>query len=198
VLGADGRMRMGISAPCEHCAPSSKWSGAIIAFRSDGTDLRVYASAIRAPVGLAYFPGTQDLFVTMNQRDDLGAKTPGDWLAVVSEGTAWGFPGCYGQGGSVCRDVPAPTAVLDKHAAAAGVAIATGQLGSAVGTAALVAEWATGTVLRVALERNGSAYKSTVAPLLTGVGRPVAVLIGRDGALLVGDWTSGTIYRVSR
>src|SRR5947209_2134448 len=115
VLGADGRMLMGISAPCDHCAPSSKLSGAIIAFRPDGTDLRVYASAIRAPVGLAYFPDTHDLFVTMNQRDDLGAKTPGDWLAVVSEGTAWGFPDCYGQGGSICRDVPRPTAVLDKH-----------------------------------------------------------------------------------
>jgi glucose/arabinose dehydrogenase len=198
VLGADGRILMGISAPCDHCSPSSKWSGTIVSFRPDGTDLHLYASGIRAPVGLAYFPGTNDLFVTMNQRDDLGTRTPPDWLAVVAEGTAWGFPGCYGQGGSVCRDVPQHTAVLDKHAAAAGIAIATGQLGPRIGTAALVAEWATGTVLRITLERSGSTYKSTVAPFLTGVERPVAVLLAPDGALLVGDWQTGAIYRISR
>ena len=53
----------------------------------------------------------------MNQRDDLGSKTPGDWLAVVREGQDWGFPGCWGQGGKACEGVPEPAAVLDAHAA---------------------------------------------------------------------------------
>ena len=81
--------------------------------------------------GSAFFPGTDDLFVTMNQRDDLGAKTPGDWLAVVRAGQSWGFPGCYGQGGTKCTGVPSPDGRRStKHAAVSGVAIVTGQLGS--------------------------------------------------------------------
>ena len=85
----------------------------------------------------------------MNQRDDLGEATPGDWLAVVRSGQDWGFPDCYGQGGSACDGVPTPVAELDEHAAVSGVAIVTGQLGATVGHAALVAEWSTGTVMQV-------------------------------------------------
>ena len=90
----------------------------------------------------------------MNQRDDLGARTPGDWLALVREGQSWGFPGCYGQGGAVCAGVPRPIAVLDKHAAVGGVAIVTGELGASVGTAAIVPEWSPGKVQQVSLDRG--------------------------------------------
>jgi glucose/arabinose dehydrogenase len=198
VLAPDGRMLMGISAPCDHCAPTSKWSAAVLSFRPDGSDLRIEASGIRAPVGLAYFPGTSDLFVTMNQRDDLGRRTPGDWLAIVREGEDWGFPACYGQGGSACKGMPRPTAVLDKHAGVSGVAIATGQLGRALGRSAVVAEWALGTVQRVALKRAGAGFTGTAAPFITGLKNPVPVLLAPDGTLLVGDWTTGTIYRIAR
>ncbi len=137
-LAPDGRVLLGISAPCDHCTPESEYSGAIVSFQPDGSDLQVYTNEIRAPIGLVYYPGTSDLFVTMNHRDDLGAKTPGDWLAVVREGQAWGFPDCYGQNGDVCTGAPAPVGVLDEHAAASGVAIVTGELGDKVGTSALV------------------------------------------------------------
>jgi hypothetical protein len=36
----------------------------------------------------------------MNQRDDLGARTSGDWLAQVHVGDDWRFPGCYGPRGA--------------------------------------------------------------------------------------------------
>ena len=72
VFGPDGRMRVGVSAPCDHCQPDSKWSAAVLSFLPDGSDLQVEASGIRAPIDFAYYPGTNDLFVTMNQRDDLG------------------------------------------------------------------------------------------------------------------------------
>ena len=190
-------MRVGISAPCDHCTPASTWAASVVSFLPDGSDLRVEASGIRAPIALAYYPGTSDLFVTMNQRDDLGARTPGDWLAVVRHGQAWGFPSCYGQGGTACTDAPHPTAVLDKHAAVSGVAIVTGQLGRGVGHSALVAEWAKGKVQRVALEKTGSGYRGSVAPFLTGIKRPVPVLLDASGALYVGDWATGTVYAVS-
>ena len=85
-VAPDGRLVVGISAPCDACDPDSELSAAVVSFLPDGTDLQVVAGEIRAPVGLAYLPGTDDLFVTMNQRDDLGEATPGDWLAVVAPG----------------------------------------------------------------------------------------------------------------
>jgi glucose/arabinose dehydrogenase len=197
VLSPDGRLLMGISAPCDHCRPTSPWSASIVSFRTDGRDLRVYAGGIRAPIGLAYFPGTSDLYVTMNQRDDLGEATPGDWLALVRQGQRWGFPDCYGQGGTTCAGVPTPTAVLDKHAAVSGVAMVSGALAAGAATAAVVAEWSTGVVQRVALTRMGTAYQSAVRPYLTGVQNPVAVVLGPDGGLYVGDWASGTVYRIA-
>ena len=84
-------------------------------------------AGIRAPFGVAYDSASGGLLTSMNQRDDLGDRTPGDWLALVRAGQRWRFPGCYGQGGSACRGVPAPLAVLDKHAAAGGVAVVAGR-----------------------------------------------------------------------
>jgi glucose/arabinose dehydrogenase len=169
----------------------------VVSFHPDGTDLRVDASGIRAPVGLAYDPATGDLIVTMNQRDDLGADTPGDWLAVVRSGQSWGFPACYGQGGAGCAGVPAPMAVLDPHAGVSGVAIVGPVLGTVAGSTAIVAEWSTGRVLQIPLHDDGAAEPGTVAPYLVGMTNPVPVIVGPDGALLVGDWGTGMVYRVA-
>ena len=198
-LAPDGRLVVGVSAACDACTPASKQAAAVLTVRPDGTALTVLASGIRAPVGLAYVPGTDDLLVTMNQRDDLGDATPGDWLALVRAGQAWGFPDCYGQGGEACQGVPAPVAVLDKHAAVSGVAVVSDHFGPLDGTSAFVAEWATGSVVRVVLtaSADGSASTGTLQPFLAGIAHPVAVAVGPDGGLVVGDWESGTIYRIS-
>jgi glucose/arabinose dehydrogenase len=196
VMAPDGRFLMGVSATCDHCTPTSKWDGAIVSFRPNGSGLRLYASRIRAPIGLAFLPGTSDLFVTMNQRDDLGPATPGDVLALVKEDQDWRFPECYAQGGPNCAGVPQPVAVLDKHAAVGGIAIADGQLGPIVGTAAIVAEWNSARVQRVALTKNRSDYRGTVTPFLTGIRNPLALTFAPDRSLLVGDWATGMIYRI--
>ena len=196
-LSAGGRISLGVSAPCDSCTPTSGHSAAVLSFLPDGTDLRVDASGIRAPVGLTYFPGTDRLFVTMNQRDDLGDATPGDWLSIVEPGQDWGFPACYGQRGDTCAGTPSPLAELDPHAAVSGVAIVTGELGDTVGNAAVVAEWTKGVVLMVRLNADGSSATGDARPLLTGVQNPVAVALGPDGSLFVSDWTTGTIYRVT-
>jgi glucose/arabinose dehydrogenase len=195
----DGRLAMGISAACDHCTSTSIWSGTIVSFRPDGSDVRVYAKGIRAPFGLVYDNSSGALIASMNQRDDLGAKTPGDWLAVVRAGENWRFPGCYGQSVSACQGVPKPLAVLDKHAAAGGVAVISGQLGNAVGHAALVSEWQRGSVLLAPLRRSGSGYASSKASVLvSGFQHPLPLVVSAGGALLVGDWGSGKIYRVAR
>jgi glucose/arabinose dehydrogenase len=183
VRAPDGRMVMSISSACDHCTPTSKWSASIVSFRPDGSDVRVYARHIRAAFGLAYYRGR--LLATMNQRDDLGARTPGDWLALVRRGDNWRFPQCYGQGGPACAGVRQPIAVLNKHAAAGGVAV--------LGDTALVPEWAYGKVLRVALVPTGGAAQ----PFLTGLRNPLPIVATRGGAVLVGDWGTGRIYRLS-
>ena len=193
-VAPDGRLWLGVSAPCDNCVPTSADSAAVLSFLPDGSDLVVEASRMRAPVGLAFDAASGDLYVTMNQRDDLGDKTPGDWLAIVRSGQDWGFPDCYGQGGTVCAGAPSPVAILDAHAAVAGVAIVNGELGSGVGHAALVAEWALGKVQLVRLDAGAS---NAAQPFLTGITSPVAVTLGPDRAVYVGDWASGSIYRAA-
>jgi glucose/arabinose dehydrogenase len=193
-----GRLVLGISAPCDACDPVDERSGAVLSFLPDGSDVRVEASGIRAPIGLAYFPGTDDLFVTMNQRDDLGDATPGDWLAVVERGQDWGFPECYGQDDAACDGVPDPVAELEPHAAVSGVAIVTGELGDTVGTAAVVAEWMLGKVQLVPLRTGaGGTEPGDAEDFITGIANPVAVALGPDGALYVSDWSIGAVYRVA-
>jgi glucose/arabinose dehydrogenase len=183
VLARDGRLLMGVSASCDHCVPASRYSAAIVSFNKDGNGLRVYARRIRAPFGLALDPATGDLYASMNQRDDLGSKTPGDWLAVVDAGSDWGFPGCYGQGGTACAHVPTPLAILDPHAAAGGVAL--------LGGTALVAEWQLGKLIAV------STATGKTKVLVTGLESPLPLLRLGDGSVLLGDWRSGTIYRLA-
>jgi len=190
ILAPDGRLVMGVSSSCDHCVPVSKWSASIVTFRPDGSNLRLFARRIRAAYGLAYYPGTSDLFASMNQRDDLGSATPGDWLALVRRGQDWGFPDCYGQQTATCKLHPAPVAVLDPHAAAGGVAILDG--------AAIVSEWQLGKVQRVALTKKGGGYTGKAAPFLTGLENPLPLLTTSDGAMLVGDWGTGKIYRIAQ
>jgi glucose/arabinose dehydrogenase len=196
-LGSDGRLYVGISAACDACTPTDTYSASIVSFLPDGSDLQVYASDIRAPIGLAFSPGTSDLFVTMNQRDDLAKKTPGDWLAVVRAGESWGFPSYYGQTGARYASMPRPVAELDAHAAVSGVAIVTGQLGTTVGTGAVVAEWTTGKVQLVRLTASDGGYTGTTVSFLSGFENPVPVMLDAHGALFVGDWTSGKVYRIT-
>jgi glucose/arabinose dehydrogenase len=191
VRAPDGRLVMGVSASCDHCTPPTKWSGSVVSFRTDGGGLRLVARGIRAPFGLAY-TASGELLASMNQRDDLGAKTPGDWLAVVKQGQDWGFPDCYGQGGAACAGVPKPVGVLDPHAAAGGVAPLTRELGGGFDGSALVAEWQLSKVVRVDL---GS---GEVEPFLTGLKNPLPVIATAGGAVLVGDWGTGRIYRIAK
>jgi len=180
----NGRLMMSVSATCDHCVQSSRYSAAIVTLDQDGGRLRVYARGLRDAYGLAVVPGSGTILASINQRDDLGARTPGDWLAVVRRGESWGFPACYGQGGSACRGVPAPLSVLDRHAGSGAVAVFDGS--------AVVTEWATGKVLRVPL--GGSSHRATT--FLTGFRNPLAATVSGD-TLLVGDWTTGRIYSIA-
>jgi hypothetical protein len=57
-----------------------RYSGAIVSFRPDG-QASGSSRTIRAAYGLVY--ENRKLYASMNQRDDLGAHTPGDTVAVI-------------------------------------------------------------------------------------------------------------------
>jgi hypothetical protein len=76
------------------------------------------------------------------------------------------------------------------------VAIVTGELGQAIGTSALVAEWATGVVLRVPLGDGAATVGAKGEPFLSGLKQPVPVALAPGGAVVVGDWGTGTVYLI--
>ena len=79
----------------------------MVSFKGDGSDLRIEATGLRGPFGLAFIPGTASLLVTDNGRDDLGVRRPPDELNLVRDVTRaapdFGFPDCYDQGGRGVR-----------------------------------------------------------------------------------------------
>jgi len=203
-LALDGdRLLVGISAPCDSCEPELEYSAAIVSVGLDGSGPEVFASGIRAPISLAFHPGTSELFVTMNHRDDLAEDAPGDWLGIVEAGQDWGYPDCYGQATPECADAPAPLAALDPHGAVSGIALLTeeSEFGREVlgvtGPAALVAEWARASVKLVDLSPTDDGYDATVSDFVTGLESPVPVLALDDGSVLVGEWATGVVYRIT-
>lgn len=61
---------------------------------ADGS-LHSFASGLRNPVGLQFYPGTDDLFVTVNERDGLGDELVPDYLTHVQRGGFYGWPYSY-------------------------------------------------------------------------------------------------------
>jgi glucose/arabinose dehydrogenase len=60
----------------------------------DGS-LKPFATGLRNPVGIAFYPGTDNLFVTVNERDGLGDTLPPDYLTYVKPGGFYGWPYAY-------------------------------------------------------------------------------------------------------
>jgi len=60
----------------------------------DGS-LKTFASGLRNAVGLQFYPGTDDLFVTVNERDGLGDELVPDYLTHVERGGFYGWPYSY-------------------------------------------------------------------------------------------------------
>ena len=57
--------------------------------------VRIFASGLRNPVGMAWEPTTGSLWTVVNERDGLGDETPPDYLTSVRDGGFYGWPYCY-------------------------------------------------------------------------------------------------------
>jgi glucose/arabinose dehydrogenase len=208
VPGPSGRLYVGVGAEHDTIAGGHATSGTVVSFKGDGSDLRIEATGLRGPYGLAFIPGTASLLVTDDGRDDLGLSRPPDELNLVRDVTHaaldFGFPGCADQGGPVCARTAEPLVRLPAHAGVGGVAV-TRRWGGR-GLTAFVAEngpalqgaLARPTVRMVSLRRRASGgYDAVATPFATGFGDqdPLGVAIGPGGALYVTLFSSGGVVR---
>jgi glucose/arabinose dehydrogenase len=66
----------------------------VFKINADGS-MSEFASGIRNPVGIAFAPGTNTLYVSTNERDGLGDDLPPDYFTSVKPGGFYGYPFAY-------------------------------------------------------------------------------------------------------
>ena len=210
VVGADGRLYLGSGSTCDVCRERNRRSAAILSMRRDGGDLRVVARGLRNPFGLAVQPGTGRLYASVNERDELGTAArpePAETVVIVRRGAHYGWPRCwpsYRRKRLVgrCRGVTPPIAYLEPHSSADGIAFYTGETFPEQYRGDLfVALWGQYNserhgrrVVRLDLLPDGRARR--VTEFADGFDHPLALVVDRQGALLVADWGRGVIYRI--
>ena len=185
-------------------------------------DHRIFASGLRNPVGMAWNPETGALWVSVNERDELGSDLVPDFMTSVRDGGFYGFPYSYygqhvdsrvkPQRPDLVATAIVPDYALGPHTASLGLA-------SAQGTT-LPAPFREGMFVGQHGSWNRkpqSGYKVIFIPfrqgrpsgdpidVLTGFlngrgeaqGRPVGVAIDKRGALLVADDVGNVVWRVT-
>src|SRR4030095_14369009 len=68
---------------------------AISEYNADGTGFRIFASGLRNPTALAWQPGTNTLWTSVNERDNLGDDLVPDYITSVKDGGFYGWPYSY-------------------------------------------------------------------------------------------------------
>lgn len=203
--------------------PGERGRANILVYNTDGTDMKVFASGIRNPVGLAIDPDSGELWCSTNERDGLGDNLVPDYITHVQEGGFYGWPWWYigahqdprhpGKHPELKDKVIVPDVLLQPHNASLQLTFYDGAQFPAEYRGDIFAaehgSWnrhvrAGYEVIRV--PRHGTNHASgEYEDFLTGFvldngdvwGRPVGVTVAPDGALLVSDDGSNSIWRVS-
>ena len=195
----------------------------ILEFTPEGKFVKVYASGIRNPVGIAVNPTTGQLWCSVNERDALGDNLVPDYITSVKEDGFYGWPWYYmgshqdprlaGKHPELNGKVTVPDVLLQPHNASLELMFYEGkQFPKQYRGDIFAAEhgsWNRSTrtgyeVIRVPLHQRGDA-SGEYEDFVTGFvlpdgnvwGRPVGMTVAPDGALLVSDDGSGSIWRVS-
>ncbi|WP_392890068.1 PQQ-dependent sugar dehydrogenase [Pseudomonas migulae] len=183
---------------------------------------RLFASGLRNPNGLAWKPGSNQLWTVVNERDEIGSDLVPDYLTSVKDGAFYGWPwSYYGNHVDTRVEPPRPDKVaqaivpdyaLGTHVAPLGLAFSDSR--------AMPAAFANGVFIgeHGSWNRNPQAgYKVVFIPFsdgkpsglpvdfLTGFlnadgeaqGRPVGVALDQSGALLVADDVGNKVWRVA-
>jgi glucose/arabinose dehydrogenase/azurin len=198
ILGPDGKFYMGIASPTDHSPPTKPLEATIVSFDPDGSDLQIYSYGVRGNSSLAFLPGTSDLFMATNQRNNVGKSptAPPDEFGLVTRGSDWGYPYCWQQGGNACRGVSQPLVNDDQHAASDGITFVKGQWGSSYGTSAFVAEWTLGKVIRDQLTINDGVVTAHPQVILTNLANAGPMMTLPSGSVLVSSYATGKLYAI--
>src|SRR5689334_8320207 len=190
----------------------------------DGKNVRLYATGLRNPVGLALEPTTGEVWTAVNERDELGDDLPPDYFTSLKDGGFYGWPYSYIGANVDPRVKPQkpelvaraiiPDVLLGAHVAPLQFAFYTGkQFPESYHGGAFVAEhgsWnraiRSGYQIAFVAFKDGKPSADPV-PFMTGLvpdpsqsevyGRPVGVAVAPDGSLLVSDDGAGVIYRIT-
>src|SRR5436305_11211623 len=219
-VGPDEKLYFQVGAPCNICMPSERHAK-IYRLNLDGTGLEAVASGIRQIVGMDWHPTSKQLYFTENSRDWLSEDIPQDTLNRVTQPGKdnFGYPYCHPGGipdqefgwGHSCDRFSKRVTLLGAHVAPLGMRFYTGTMfPAAYRNQIIVARHGSwnrtnkqgGDLVLVKLKPDGSF--ASMEPFVTGfldnnnyIGRPVDVLVMKDGSLLVSDDYNGAVYRVS-
>lgn len=182
---------------------------------------RIFASGLRNPNGLTFYPGTNTLWAVINERDELGPDLVPDYMTSVRPGAFYGWPYSYygqhldprvrPQRPDLVAQAIRPDYSLGSHVAPLGLAFYTGaSFPAAFAGGAFVGEHGSWNrsdphgykVVYIPFRNsrpNGNPQDFVSGFLKDGKarGRPVGVAIDRTGALLVADDVGNTVWRVS-
>jgi glucose/arabinose dehydrogenase len=183
---------------------------------------RLFATGLRNPNGLTFEPVTHQLYAVVNERDELGPDLVPDYLTSVKDGAFYGWPySYYGQHVDprvmpqrpdlVAKAIP-PDYALSSHVAPLGLVFNTGDnLPPQYKGGAFIGEHGSWdrTQLNgykvVFVSFSGGKPNGMAQDVLTGFvdgetahGRPVALAMDKQGALLVADDVGGTVWRVTK
>ena len=194
-------------------------------FKLDGSGQATFASGLRNAVGLAFRPGTGELWAHVNERDGLGDGLVPDYLALVREGDLFGWPYAYlgsypdpdfgARRPDLVARTRAPEVLFEAHSAPIGMAFYDGETFPAAyrggAFVALQGSWnaakPTGyKVVHVPFEggRPLGWYENFATGFWVAgestaqvIGKPAGLAVARDGALLIADDVGGAIWRIS-
>jgi glucose/arabinose dehydrogenase len=202
--------------------PLEKNRAKIFECNPDGSDVKIFAYGIRNPSFMSIDPKTNNLWITVNERDGLGDNLVPDYITHVQRGGFYGWPWWYmgghqdprlaGKHPELKDKVITPDVLLQPHNASVGLAFYDGgQFPPEFSGDIFAAEhgsWnksvRTGyEVIRIRLHQRGKAT-GEYEEFLTGFaidnkrvwGRPAGVAVGADGSLFVTDDASNSIWRV--
>ncbi len=218
-FGPDGLLYVPIGAPCNICEREDPRYASITRMKANGEDHEIFARGIRNSVGFDWHPLTGELWFTNNGRDWLGDDLPPDTLNhAPKQGLHFGFPYCHA--GDLpdpdfgakrdCAEFTGPAVKLGPHVAPLGMKFYTGTMFPKEYLHQIfIAEhgsWNRSIPIgyRITLVRfqgnTPTDFEIFAEGWLQGRkawGRPVALLVMPDGALLVSDDKAGVIYRIS-
>ena len=220
VFDKNGWLYIPFGPPCNICLPPT--STAQIRHVDPAHGLaEIVALGVRNSVGGDVDPRTGDYWFTENARDWLGDDIPSDKLNHITQlGENFGYPHCH-QGdipdpkfamGHKCSEFAPPALKLGAHVAPLGMKFYTGNMFPAeYKNNIIIAEHGSwnrhkfqgGRLERVITSPDGKTVKQQVfADGWIGAdgkyrGRPDDVLVAKDGALMVADDFTGSVYRIS-